>query len=116
MAALPSIVPSYGAQKTSSPSIRSVQYGDGYQQRLKFGLNQNPKVWNLRWNNISESDADTLEEFFNARADDCASFDWEPLDESAGTIYKFVVFNWSKNINAKGRASIQATFRQVFEP
>ena len=116
MAALPSIVPSYGAQKTSAPKVHVVQFGDGYSQRLRFGLNQNPKVWNLRWNNLPEADSDTLEAFFNARADDGASFDWEPLDESAGTTYKFVCMRWSKNISYRGRASVQAPFRQVFEP
>jgi len=116
MATLPSITPSYGAQKTSAPNVQVVQFNDGYMQRLKWGLNVNPRSWNLRWNNISETDADTLETFFIARVDDGASFDWDPLDESAGTTYKFICLNWSKSISTKGRATLNATFRQVFEP
>ena len=116
MAALPSIVPSYQAQKASAPRIKAVAFGDGYSQRLKWGLNIDAKMWNLNWQNISESDADTLETFFQARADDGASFDWEPLDVAAGTTYKFIFLSWSNTIPFKNRATFQAAFQQVFEP
>ena len=116
MAALPSVTPSYGAQKQSSPKVQVAQYNDGYMQRLKWGMNVNPRVWNLTWTNISETDADTLDTFFVDRVDDGASFDWEPLDESAGTTYKFICLNWTKSIPFKNRATVQATFQQVFEP
>lgn len=116
MASLPSIAPSYQSQKRSAPRIRMVSFGDGYAQRLKWGLNIDEKSWNLRWQNISETDADTLESFFEARASDGASFDWDPLDEPAGTTYKFICLSWNKSIPFKNRASIQATLFQVFEP
>lgn len=113
MATFPSITPTYGAQKTSQPKVRTVRFGDGYEQRLTFGLNQNPKQWSLTWN-VSETDADTIETFLDARADDAASFDWTPLDEA--TSYKWVCEQWSKSIPYNNRATITATFRQVFEP
>jgi len=106
--------PSYGAQKTSSPKTRMTQFGDGYEQRVDFGLNQNPKEWNLTFQNISETDADTVETFLNSRADDNESFGWTPPDES--TSYKWVCNSWTKTIPYNNRATIQATFRQVFEP
>ena len=43
MATFPNITPSYGAQKNSSPKLRTVFFGDGYENRFTFGLNQNPK-------------------------------------------------------------------------
>jgi len=113
MATFPSITPTYGAQKTSQPAVRTVRFGDGYEQRLTFGLNQNPKQWDLSWN-VSETDADTIETFLDARAADAASFDWTPLDEA--TSYKWVCEQWSKSIPYNNRATITATFRQVFEP
>jgi phage-related protein len=106
--------PSYGAEKRSSPSIRSVKFGDGYEQRLTFGLNQNPKSWSLSWANITEADADTLEAFLDARAADAASFTWTPPDTS--TAYKWICREWSKSIPYTGRANLSATFEQVFEP
>tara|TARA_B100000131_G_scaffold320954_1_gene370379 strand:- start:587 stop:928 length:342 start_codon:yes stop_codon:yes gene_type:complete len=113
MATFPDIKPQYGASKNSNPNLEVIQMGDGYSQVLRFGLNQNPKTWNLRWE-VSETDADTIETFLNARADDGATFDWTPSDES--TSYKWRCFSWSKTIPYTDRAQITATFTQFFEP
>jgi hypothetical protein len=112
MATFPSIAPTYGAQKTSQPSVRKVQFGDGYSQRLVFGLNQNPKTWSLTWE-VSETDADTIETFLDARGG-AESFDWTPPDTA--TSYKWVCEQWNKTIPYLNRATITATFVQVFEP
>jgi phage-related protein len=114
MATFPDISPDYGAQKASQPSVRRVQFGDGYEARLTYGLNQNPKVWTLSFVNLTETDSDTIETFLDARADDNDAFDWSPPDES--DTYKWVCEQWSKSIPVANRATIQATFRQVFEP
>jgi|TARA_R100001510_G_scaffold23703_1_gene20860 phage-related protein len=114
MATFPDISPNFGASKSSQPAIRKVQFGDGYESRILMGLNQNPKVWDLSFVNITETDSDTIETFLDARAADSASFDWSPPDET--TTYKWVCESWSKEIPYANRATIQATFRQVFEP
>lgn len=114
MAAFPAITASYGAQKSSKPVVRTTQFGDGYEQRTTFGLNQNPKEWSLTWQNITEANADTIEAFLDARAADGTSFDWTPPDTA--TSYKWVCQQWDKTIPYTGRATITATFRQVFEP
>ena len=113
MATFPSITPSYGTRKTSNPSVRQVQFGDGYIQRTVFGLNQNLKVYNPSWKNISETDADTISDFLDARAGQ-ESFDWTPPEESSSS--KFLCQQWTKNMSTKGRATIQATFQEVAEP
>ena len=115
MATFPSITPAYGASKTSRPKTRTVQFGDGYQARLLYGLpeHMNPKEWNLTWN-VSETDADTIEDFLDARAEDAASFDWSPLDET--DTYKWICPEWSKSIPYNTHAPINARFVQVFEP
>ena len=64
--------------------------------------------------NLTETDSDTIETFLDARASDNASFDWQPPNES--TTYKWVCEEWSKSIPFANRATIQATFREVFEP
>ena len=113
MATFPSITPTYGLQKNSSPVVRTVRFGDGYEQRTSLGINQNPKVYNLTFE-VSETDADTIETFLDARAADNASFDFTPPGE--GSSSKFVCEDWSKSIPYLNRASISATFREVFEP
>ena len=112
MATFPSIAPTYGAQKTSQPKVRQAQFGDGYSQRIRFGLNQNPKSWSLSWE-ISEANASTIEAFLDARAADGASFTWTTPEGAYGE--KWICYEWTKSIPYVNRASIQATFRQVFE-
>ena len=113
MATFPSITPTYGLQKRSSPVVRTVRFGDGYEQRTSLGLNQNPKVYTLTFE-VSETDSDTIETFLDARAADNASFDFTPPGEDSSS--KFVCEQWSKSIPYLNRATIQATFREVFEP
>ena len=115
MATFPTVTHTYGASKTSRPNTRTVQFGDGYQQRLIVGMarNQNPKQWNLRWE-VSESDGDTIENFLNDRAVDNARFDWTTPDETIA--YKWICPQWNKTVPYLNRATITATFVQVFEP
>ncbi len=107
--------PSYGQQKRSAPLTRTVRFADGYEHRLLFGLaqHQNPKVFNFTFNK-SQADAVKIEEFLDARANDSASFTFTPPGESSSS--EFVCEAWSKSIPYNNRATIQATFRQVFEP
>lgn len=116
MATFPDIAVSYGAQKSSAPKTRTVQFGDGYQARLLYGLpeHMNPKEWQLSWENITEADSDTIETFLDARAEDSASFDWSPPDET--DTYKWICPEWQKRIDYPTRVTITARFQQVFEP
>ena len=119
MATFPSIKPTYGQQKRSAPLTRTVRFADGYEHRILFGLaqHQNPKVFSFTYN-VSETEADTIETFLDARANDSDSFDF-PADYLPGETasnFKFVCENWTKSIPYNNRATIQATFRQVFEP
>ena len=116
MATFPSIKPTYGQQKRSAPFTRTIRFADGYEHRLLFGLaqHQNPKVFQFTFN-VSETESDEIETFLDARANDSDSFTFTPPGETASN-FKFVCEAWSKSIPYKNRATIQATFRQVFEP
>jgi len=137
MATFPSITPTYGQQKRSAPLTRTVRFADGYEHRILFGLaaHQNPKIYNFTFN-VSETDADTIEGFLDSRANDSASFTFTPPGEgftktgtysqsgttvtitisSHGVASQFVCEGWSKSIPYNNRATVQATFREVFEP
>lgn len=106
--------PDFGASKKSEPKTRKIQFGDGYQQRVTFGLNQNPKIWDLTWTATTNSDADAIEAFFDARAADSESFNWTPLDEAVS--YKWICPNWQREHQYANINRITATFQQVFEP
>ena len=112
MATFPSIDQTYGTRKNNSPKSRITQFGDGYQQRTQFGLNQDPKVFNLTFN-VSETDSDTIEAFLDARGA-TESFDFTPPAETSSS--KFICRSWTKSIPYLNRATINATFEEVFEP
>lgn len=106
--------PSYGTTKTSSPNTRITRFADGFEQRIVFGLqqNQNPRVYSLEFEK-SNADIEKIEEFFDNRHIDAASFDFVPPGETVTR--KVVCESWSKSIPYAGRATLQATFREVFE-
>lgn len=83
MATFPSIEPSYSVKKQQKPITKVVRFADGYEHRLMFGIpnHQNPRQYNLRWENITEDEADTIDYFLNQRAFDKASFDYAPPRE-----------------------------------
>ena len=82
MATFPSINPTYGMRKTSSPKVKVSQLGDGYEFRALYGLHltQDPKVYDLTFI-VSETEADVIEGFLRSRVADQASFTFTPPAE-----------------------------------
>ena len=82
MATFPSITPTYGMRKTSSPKVKTTQLGDGYEFRALYGLplSQDPKVYDLTFN-VSETESDVIEAFLRSRVADQASFSFTPPAE-----------------------------------
>jgi phage-related protein len=113
MSTFPGYKPVYSANKSSSPKMRTVKFGDGYEHRVTFGLHQDPKEWRLTFD-VTDSDASIIESFLNSRAADCQSFDWTPPDSESS--YKWVCETWDKEMYDFDRSKINVTFRQVFEP
>ena len=80
MATFPSITPTYSFSKNTAPRVRTVVFGDGFEQRLSFGINQNPKTYSLEFR-VSETESDVIEAFLNSRAFDNQSFNFTPPAE-----------------------------------
>ena len=57
--------------------------GDGYEFRALYGLplTQNPKEYNLKFENITEEESDIIEAFLRSRVADQASFTFTPPTE-----------------------------------
>jgi phage-related protein len=105
-------VSDFGAAVSSKPSVTVVKFGDGYEKRQAFGINQNLKSWSLTFRNRTNTDADAIESFLNARAG-VESFDWTP-PSGGGT--KWVCREWNRTLENYNNNSVQATFEQVAEP
>lgn len=104
--------PSFEATESSRPRARKVQFQDGYEQRLRFGLNTDPKEWDLTFTERTDTERDQIIAFFEARAG-VESFDWTPPRGIAG---KYVCEEWQVTLRSCNFNTIRTKFRQVFEP
>jgi len=102
---------SYGATVNQSPRVRSIKFGDGYEQRASFGINTDRRVWNLNFRGRDDTDADAIIAFLEAR-EGVENFDWTPPSGDAG---KWICRSWSRSISSNGSNDISATFEEVFE-
>ena len=112
MATFPIANPVYNTRITPKPSVNVVSFGDGFEQRLTEGLNQNALSVNLVFE-LSQADATTALDFLNARIDDGASFDYTLPSESSSR--KFVCDSFPRSIPFLNRVRLSCVFREVFE-
>jgi phage-related protein len=112
MATFPNIESSYGFSKSGSPEVNISQFGSGYSQRTTFGINQNLKTWDLRWENLGTNDGNLIEDFLDARAGK-ENFDFTPPGESESS--KFICRQWTRTVPFPNLVNIQAKFEQVAE-
>ena len=104
--------PSFEATEASKPRARKFQAGDGYEQRVTFGLHTNPKEWGLSFSNRTDTERDTILAFLDARGG-VESFDWTPPRGTAG---KYVCEEWQTTLSNCNNNQIRAIFREVYEP
>lgn len=106
------IAPSYEAVEVSKPRVRKTALGDGYEQRIRFGLNTDAKQWRLTFSERTDSERETILAFFEARGG-YESFTWTPPRGPSG---QFVCEDWDTTVRRCNRNTIVAVFRRVFEP
>jgi len=115
MASFPTIAPQYSTQETVNQDNQVVELGDGFQQRIVFGLPANKRLINLNLTfNVTTADATTIDTFLDARFDDQASFDFTPPHHSSSK--KFICISRTRTAILADRVIINLSFQQVAEP
>jgi phage-related protein len=102
--------PVNGPTATIDAKTLEASFGDGYEQRVGDGINTMREVWNLTFTG-SRAYVEEIYTFLKSKAG-VTSFTWTP---PGGTEIKVTCKSWSKPIISKFNASINATFKQVFE-
>ena len=85
MAIFPTTIkPSFTFQKTEKPKVRTTKLGDGFEQRVVFGLptQQDPNEFNVNFKHITHEEARTIDAFLKSQALLGASFTFTPETES----------------------------------
>ena len=106
--------PSYTAVLTSGGRINKVEYGDGYEQRLAYGLHSSRKSWALTFDQRTNTERDNIRTFLETTVrNGLLNFDWT---DPAGTAGKYVCDEFNIEMVSPNRNTITMTFREVFEP
>lgn len=105
--------PSYGATATRKPRIKSLKFGDGYEQRWQDGINAFAQVWDLQFQNRSTTEAAAIDEFLYALGG-VSYFYWTP-PASGAVEGKYICKEWTRTISLANAETITAQFIEVFD-
>jgi len=103
--------PSYNVSTSHQPKIKSIQFGDGYEQRIKHGINNNKLDLNLSFEGRSELEATAILHFLSAREGYQYFYFKPPAPYSR--IKKFVCKTFNSTFVFADNYNVQANFLEV---
>jgi phage-related protein len=103
--------PSYNVQVSHSPRIKSLQFGDGYEQRMKDGINNNPLNLSLSFESRTETEAAAILHFLHSREGFGTFYFKVPPPYSL--IKKFVCKTFSSNFVFADNYTVQCSFLEI---
>ena len=59
-------IPDKGFGRTVAPNTMTVAFGDGYEQRLSRGINNNLETFNITLSNRTKEDADNIADYLSS--------------------------------------------------
>ncbi len=115
MSALPfqdglSVSTNYSAQ----PFHRLVEFGDGYIQRTPLGINHQRITISVQHDNLSQSNANTLVLFYEARLQDAGHIDIS-ANELLRTAGKFYLESFDVQMADHDKRTVTASMIEVFD-
>ena len=104
---------SYNASSQKAPVVKSIRFGDGYEQRIKDGVSHNLLLADLEFAQRSETETSAILHFLEARGG-TESFVFKPSPpyDKAGL---YVCRNWSSSYVFYDNYSIKGQFEEVPE-
>jgi phage-related protein len=108
-----SYIPDYAATKSYETQSRTTQFGDGYRQRMAFGLRPQKEEWRLTFNNRTNTQRDLIRNYLRG-AKAVTAFAW--TDPISAESIRVVCAEWNTQYSNFNNSAIQATFRRVYEP
>lgn len=102
--------PDAGHKKSVSPRVRVAKFGDGYEQRVRDGINTMSQAWDLTFTG-SAVEINAIEAFLVARGG-ANFFLWTTPEQQTG---KYVCRSWDKSRERGVKVSLSCKFEQVFD-
>ena len=101
-------------QLNKEPKVDAVKFGDGYEQRIAKGINNNPQAWAMAYTGRGATDINSVYDFLEAR-NGVEAFEWTPRGEA--TPRQFVCRKWTRRFDHFDVVqAINFTLEEVFEP
>lgn len=110
-------IPDRGLTKKTTPRTFTVEFGDGYEQRIARGINNLAEEFSIAFTNRPVADIDDIIAFFDSKAG-VTAFDFTIPDtnESGNEVtIKVVCETWNKVYFKDNFYNATATFRRVYE-
>lgn len=104
-------IPSYNSSTNSQPKIKLIKFGDGYEQRIKDGINNYLLDLDLSFENRNLEEVTAILHFLYTRQAK-ESFLFTPLSPYA-TQKKFVCRAWSDSQTFYNNYTVRAKFEEV---
>lgn len=108
----PPVAPSPGSSRKPELKLLKAEFGDGYTQTARDGLNHMRKVFALKWDVLTHGQADAIEAFLERHGGSDA-FLYRHSNTPAPI--KVTCEEWAREDAAAGLCSFTATFRQSFD-
>jgi phage-related protein len=105
--------PDFGAKAAYKPRVRTLAFGDGYEQRQAEGINARNDTWDLQFQNRDNTETAAILSFLATRAG-VEAFDWTPPNEASAI--RVVCREWSKSVDKFNLNTVMAQFNRVYEP
>lgn len=104
--------PDKALKQDMKPRILKAQFGDGYMQRARDGINTITESWSLTWKNRSVTDGQKLIDLFED-TDGIHTIIWTP--PYASDSIKVIVESWNVSYPQMNVLTIQAKFTRVHD-
>ena len=103
--------PSYSSSVSVKPTILEAKFGDGYEQAVGDGINNKPRMFDLKFNTLGSTAGNDIETFFDTNDTATTPFDWTPPSGVAG---RFKCKTHSRVYISGFTSNISCKFEEVF--
>ena len=110
-------IPDRNLAHQHQPRTLKISFGDGYEQRLVDGINNNIETYVVNFMNRTDDDADDIIAFFkNKKGVTAFDYTYPDTNESGGEkTVKVVCEMYNLTYVNDEHSSVNATFRRVYE-
>ena len=110
---VPGVNPTFSLEDDRSPRLRETQFGDGYSQTARDGLNHDPSNVPLRWENLTLAEGAVIWDQITGFGGDEPFFYEVPF---FGEILKWTCPKYKRSWPQPGHMNIDITLKQSFVP